>query len=75
MITKTLGFIVFLLLPSSACWAYIDPGTATAVGTSIGAYLLLGGAMVGGVILKYIWRPLLRLLRIKEKPKHNPSSK
>jgi hypothetical protein len=57
------------------CWAYIDPGTATSVGTSIGAYLLMGGAMIGGIILKYIWRPLLRLLGIKEKPKAELPSK
>ena len=75
MFIKTLVLIFFFCLPVSVCWAYIDPGTATAVGTSIGAYLLMGGTIIGGVILKFIWRPLLRLFRIKEKPKNDPSLK
>lgn len=55
--------LLALLVGASPAWAYIDPGTSSAIYTTLG-YLAAGGALVLGFILRYIKKIIAFIKRL-----------
>jgi hypothetical protein len=64
VVSKLVAYTVLCILWARGTFAYIDPGTGGIVVGGIGSFFVFLGGVIVGFLLKYVWTPIRKGIRV-----------